>query len=88
MSCGFQPSILYIQPSLAVLPVGLQAVPQTVVVMADGQTELLPFRHPALHRQEVNTLHPVVPPLQNSTVLTSEEDCRLNLTIKSCFCVL
>lgn len=47
----------------------LQAVPQTVVVMADGQTELLPFRHPALLWQEVHTLHPVVPPLKRTAVI-------------------
>lgn len=47
----------------------LQAVPQTVVIMADGQTELLPFRHPALLWQEVDTLHPVVPPLKRTAVI-------------------
>lgn len=51
------------------LPVRLQAVPQTVVIVADSQTQLLPLCHPALLWQEVHTLHPVVPPLKHTTAL-------------------
>lgn len=50
----------------AVLPGRLQTVPQTVVVMADSQTELVSFFHRFLLRQEIHTLHPVVPPLKNT----------------------
>lgn len=38
--------------------------------MANSQAELLSFCQPALHRQEVYTLHPVVPPLKHTTALT------------------
>lgn len=51
------------------LPVRPQAVPQAVVVMADGQTQLLAFSHPPLLWQEVHTLHPVVPPLKSTAMI-------------------
>jgi len=47
-------------------PVRLQAVPQTVVIMAHRQTELVSFWHLALHRQEVHALHPVITPLKRN----------------------
>lgn len=52
------------------LPVSLQAIPQTVVIVTDSQTQLLSFSHPALLWQEVDTLHPVVPPLKHTPVIS------------------
>lgn len=51
------------------LPGSLQAVPQTVVIVTDAQTELFSFGHAALLWQEVDTLHPVVPPLKHAAAI-------------------
>ena len=46
------------------VPVCLQAVPQAVVVMADREAQLLALHNAPFGWQEVNTLHPVVAPLE------------------------